>query len=121
MMTALDNTSGGIIQAGGTVSVAASTISNDAGSVLALNGDIALNAVSAPSSALSFSNVGGAVKAAGNLILVTGNWRDDANGVMSSGKDLSVQASEDLRTEGVLVGGQGLYLDATGLTNAASG
>ncbi|MFT8731844.1 MAG: hemagglutinin repeat-containing protein [Acetobacter fabarum] len=121
MMTALDNTSGGIIQAGGTVSVAASTISNDAGSVLALNGDIALNAVSAPSSVLSFSNVGGAVKAAGNLILVTGNWRDDANGVMSAGKNLSVQASEDLRTEGVLVGGQGLYLDATGLTNAASG
>ncbi|NHO58119.1 hypothetical protein GOB86_13905 [Acetobacter lambici] len=77
--------------------------------------------MSAPSSALSFSNVGGAVKAAGNLILVTGNWRDDANGVMSAGKNLSVQASEDLRIEGVLVGGQGLHLDATGLTNAASG
>ncbi|MCX5618806.1 hypothetical protein NQF86_09090, partial [Bombella sp. TMW 2.2543] len=118
----------GVLQASQNLNVTAARLTNSNGKILSLGGDLTVNNATdnfsprlADEQVTDLDNGSGSLQAAGSVALGLLNWKDDARSIITASQHIALSSESPLTVNGLLMGGQGINLQSSGLTVAPGG
>lgn len=112
----LQNT-GGVMQAGGAVTAVFDSLINNNGHILADGGKLSLTGTPAS----DIVNTGGAIQAAGSLVLSGGSYTSDTDSLLTAGDIMTLSFGSTLSNSGQIAAAGTLNVGASAIVNAQGG